>query len=1559
MTDETTIVKFQSLDWDSFHSEDDSGKKQFVIQCFGKTKDQKTIYLEITDFKPFFFLNIPDNWGQKIIDSLIEEMRNKIRVPRQNEDGETQWIKSPDSLVEMEIVEKCKFWGFSNQKKHKFIKLSFDDHDSMKACERTFKHAYKLPGMKYPIKMEVFESNIHPLLRMIHMRELESCGWIYIPKNQLIEETDQTSCCDLNYSTSWTNVSNINKIKEDRSIEKFIICAFDIECTSTDGSFPQPTRDGDMVIQIGLTLSRYGEEECYEKHLLALYETSQIEGVHVQWFNTEEELLLAFTKLLRKLQFDILTGFNIFGFDCTYLKKRCEFLASKMPEAAGKKFINNFSKMSRINHEISEWKEQKLASSALGENILRYWKMTGRVIIDLMKTIQANPMYRLSSYKLDSVASHFIRESVTGLTRDQMRTAKDKVKKITKFSQSSSDEEKKIYYRIETKNTYGLNIHDYVTISYGNNSIEEKYNNGEKFKIIELEKKYMIVEGNIDTNEFMGKGYKIFWSQSKDDLKVSEIFSKFKQSPEDRAIIGKYCIMDCVLCNKLMAKLQVITNNVGMANVCHVPLSYLFLRGQGIKIFSLVAKKTREKDHLMRVIKKDPATGKSEASTNHQIPTKKVKNIDDLDDKMLEKFTRELNYKNIDIAADDDEGYEGAIVFEPNPGVYYEPVPVLDFASLYPNAMILRNLSHETLVTDPSYENIEGFKYHTIWYKKNNGDLVTCKFAEKKEGIKGIIPEILMDLLAARKKYKKLMNAEKEGTFQYFILDGLQQAYKVTANSLYGQTGATTSPVCMKEIAASTTATGREMLQFSKYFIENIYSKLINLALTNKKKYLEDMKEVFLYHPTEFEVKDNDGNDIMIHVNTDQFDKISDKKFIRKTIGYEKKIEFADMDMTAWNKIFEVLSTISPKERTKFKIAFKSYILDEEDCCTTAELYTEFESIWNKAEINDKKELRTNIVNVIEDPDNFVENLELVIDEMGYNNKEQFYEKFYETMNELLVGHSIDAKIIYGDSVTGDTPLLLRDSNNNIVIETIENLGKSWTKCDLSGKLYDNSVNYEIWTDQGWTKIRKVLKHRTNKKIYEVLTHTGCVRVTEDHSLLDKLGNRITPNECKVGTELLHSFPKPISFEDTLYNHIVKTNDSKKALETYYRYSMLGYCVYVDKNEDTYSILISDEIRSIGCNKIKKITEVQYNEDQYAYDLETENHHFHAGVGELIVHNTDSVFFCAHIKDEETGELLQNDKGLCIGIRLGIWASILITTLLPAPMAQEYEKVLWPFIIQGKKRYVGNLYEKDPKSFKQKSMGIELKRRDNAQIVKTVSAGIIHKILNERDPKGAYEFMRDMLKKITAGQFPMDKFVITKTLKGNALTKAERIKESKKEKDQRAYVDRTRIVHAVLADRMADRDPGNRPLSNDRIPYVYTVIDGEPDLQGDRVETPEYIIEHNLKIDYLFYITNQIMKPALRFLDLITTNAESLFKDYIAREQNRKNGMLPMAYYAEEYENTEIDNYFEDNDSDSDEVVFVVKKIKKVTKKKTKVNVNEKDDSKAIKTSAEFAAEFY
>jgi DNA polymerase elongation subunit (family B) len=112
--------------------------------------------------------------------------------------------------------------------------------------------------------------------------------------------------------------------------------------------------------------------------------------------------------------------------------------------------------------------------------------------------------------------------------------------------------------------------------------------------------------------------------------------------------------------------------------------------------------------------------------------------------------------------------------------------------------------------------------------------------------------------------------------------------------------------------------------------------------------------------------------------------------------------------------------------------------------------------------------------------------------------------------------------------------------------------------------------------------------------------------------------------------------------------------------------------------------------------------------------------------------------------------------------------------------------------------------------------------------------------------------LKKSLKNIVDGNCPMDKLVITKSLRSG-------------------YKKPNSIAHKVLADRISVRDPGNKPSPGDRISYVYFVNNNKQKglLQGDKIETPQFISENNLKIDYEFYITNQIMKPIQQVFALV------------------------------------------------------------------------------------------
>jgi hypothetical protein len=444
---------------------------------------------------------------------------------------------------------------------------------------------------------------------------------------------------------------------------------------------------------------------------------------------------------------------------------------------------------------------------------------------------------------------------------------------------------------------------------------------------------------------------------------------------------------------------------------------------------------------------------------------------------------------------------------------------------------------------------------------------------------------------------------------------------------------------------------------------------------------------------------------------------------------------------------------------------------------------------------------------------------------------------------------------------------------------TIEDLAKKyghnkWVPCLEEGKQEKEVCeleNVETWTEKGWTKLYRVIRHRLapHKNMVRISTNTGIVDVTDDHSLVQLNGEEISPKEVKVGMELLHSII-PRQYGRTLnvsmsmkYN----LNDPKQHLEMaeYCRFNQAYDCnIYLDQpkntentEEDVYFAIIMQKT----CRKPNSVVQMKKldNYTGYVYDLTTDNHHFAAGIGNMIVHNTDSVFFTFNLQNPD-GTPIRGTKALEITIELAQEAGHLASKFLKGPHDLEYEKTFMPFCLLSKKRYVGMLYEHDPTKGKRKEMGIVLKRRDNAPIVKEIYGGIIDILMKEKDIQKAENFLKACLQNIVEEKYPMEKLIITKSLRSG-------------------YKNPKQIAHKVLADRITNRDPGNKPSSGDRIPFVYIHHPNKNALQGEKIETPSFIKENNLKIDYSFYITNQIMKPVQQVFALVL---EKLWK------QNKK-----------------------------------------------------------------------
>ena len=1412
--------------------------KQFLVQMYGINERGETCSITVDDFEPFFYVKVGDDWTTTKMHSLLSDIKMNV--------GE--YYK--DSILYYDLIDSKKLYGFTAGKKSKFVKIVFRNTVAMNKVKNLW--FQQMPdGTRKPKPFQrgtqLYEANLPPLLRFFHLTQIYPNGWIMVsPKATQTEERITT--CKYEYVVSQRLVT---PLPEKETIVPYKIMSFDIEAGSSHGDFPLPKKtykrlainmmdyfdksmadaeimfkrmvltafgydsiqgidlvytkqakptkayvervlvevlrtpfnnletknaeakkiltveqmfrkvqeaekgggghasdeegdeeedcesdngdnnddddddnddsakprlrllkaeknntiidilqspdyerekkmeyidqlltetfpslEGDPVTMIGSTFMHYGKTEPYLNHCIVLGGCEPVEGATIEAvpivdgdkIEAERKVLLKWAQLVKEEDPDIIIGYNIFGFDYEFLFRRSEETFC----------VEEFLQLSRRNGEFCGKRDRKDPSIieientkiaiASGEYDLRYVTMSGRLQVDMYSYFRRN--FNLSSYKLDDVASQNI---------------SDDIKKIVNVDHAEHGPCTELF----SKNLSGLHAGDFIHIEVSSFT-SDYYMGGKKFTVLAIYErdgsKILLIGGHhADT---IDKTKKIRWGMAKDDVSPQDIFRMSNGTDAERSIVAKYCIQDCNLVHHLMRKIDVLTEYMEMANLCSVPINFLVFRGQGIKLTSYVAKKCMEKGYLMPDLEKSAGDG----------------------------------------------GYEGAIVLPPKTKIYIdEPVACVDYSSLYPSSMISQNYCHSSKVWAKEYD-LEGklvreegekdragnFIYYGLpaytyvevefdtfkWLrnparpaakavKTKVGKRVVC-WAQLPNNEKSVMPSILMELLKAREDTKK--KAKKaEDPFMANILDKRQLAYKVTANSLYGQCGARTSTFYEKDVAASTTATGRMSITYARRIIEEIYANRL-CAVKN-----------------------------------------------------------ANHDMVMTN-----------------------------------------------------------------------------------------------------------AEYVYGDSVASYTPVYVK-IDDKIHICTIEELAEkygenAWRKCEEPGKQTKEVCeleNMETWTDKGWTQLKRVIRHALapHKKMMRILTGTGCVDVTDDHSLVRSDGTEVSPKDVQVGEYLLHHSLYRKSEEakllDKVYGHLGEIT-TKSMLEAsivanHMTYAGLNAKVYCVQHRNEFYVVGSKDHISADDNRIKSINEIPYN--GFVYDLTTENHHFAAGVGNMIVHNTDSVFFIFNLTNKDTGEKIVGKDALEITIELAQEAAHYSSMFLKPPMNLAYEKTLMPFALLSKKRYVGILYEEDPNKGKLKYMGLSLKRRDSCDYLKDTYGQIINILMSGGSVGSATDYLDKSLTELIEGKVPMDKLAITKSLRS-------------------FYKNPQQIAHRVLADRIGQRDPGNMPKAGDRMKFIHVVNKDKKALQGDKIETPDFIIERRLKIDYGFYVSNQLMKPICQFLGL-------------------------------------------------------------------------------------------
>lgn len=763
--------------------------EQTIIRVYGLDINNKNICIRVTGFTPYIYLELPTNlvWNSTKIQALGEAIDKLILKDSNN-------IPITKELCMMHKMYGAHIDSEGKRKKFPYMRCAFANKEGIEQLARKLRsYPIHVVGIG-SVRLFVHEQTADPVLQFTTCRNLPVSGWVQFKGTRVAPE-DQLTRCDLEYTVFWTDTLPYNC----EILARPLIMAYDIEANSSNPArMPKSTEEGDKVFQISCVFCRYGDKpNDWIPYLLSLGDpdpkivNSRQETI-IRKFETEGDLLVGFVTLINELNPNILAGFNLLGFDIQYMVERAkrEFV---YPEFS----LQGFHRYQSAPLCSSSW-----SSSAFSNQEYVYLDLEGRVTVDLLPLVKRD-FGKLDNYKLNTIAGHFY-----------------------------GDEHKK----------------DPLPAK----AIFKCYEEGMKKK------------GNLFT----------------------------QSAKKHMGICGKYCVQDSLLVLRLMDTLETWVGLTEMAKTCNIPMWRVYTEGQQVRVYAQIYKYAMNDN---TVVEKDgyiPAENERYMGAYVFTPVPGIyDDICPLDFKSLYPCT--IIAYNIDyttMVLDNEEGNKipdsmcHVMEWEDHSACEHDPLVIrvnqlsqeiakkkleakeirakknaLKVSQFYPSDIMdyspadrklqrefakkkfnntCKKLTQQARRLENSCSDQQEEKAEL---KSRIKDHVMCekrKYRWLKEP-KGILPNILEELLAARSRTRKRQKTIKESTDPndqtlWKVLEQRQLSYKVCSNSIYGALGVrSTRYLPLIPAAMCTTYMGRQNIKLAAKVCEQEHKGCVTYGDTD------------------------------------------------------------------------------------------------------------------------------------------------------------------------------------------------------------------------------------------------------------------------------------------------------------------------------------------------------------------------------------------------------------------------------------------------------------------------------------------------------------------------------------------------------------------------------------------------------------------------------------------------------------------------------------------------------------------------------------------------------
>ena len=644
----------------------------------------------------------------------------------------------------------------------------------------------ELARQKFP-GVIVTDTLQRPRTRFLNDAGLVPCTWFSVPNTP---STHKVTISTIELACSVHDLQAIVRT----AIPPLVLASFDCEMSSFDGTLPSPHK-GDVLFCLSTAFARFGgDQKTVSIMVVPTPGPSDVrDGRLILYVKSQEELVEMWSILIAHVDPDILTGWNIDGFDFSFLCDAYE--SSYLPkEERGSETLQaalaSYQGNSRVT--LSECLSA-LTAGQRGTILASFSKdfpTHGARVAKLFK--QSDGSFSLHEDDEDDT------EYSTSLGPAHLKALRDAAlvyytgtpqNKPVSLASLGEDAMQYMTRPQRMGRKYGMLLSRFVreecklvektlsTAARGDNIMFKVPQSGrvvvDMMRVIKDDLKPSSNSLRYAADTWLG-------DVSKLDMPIADLFKAWKTKDMPKLFeVETYCARDAEIPLLLMLKLQYVTSWIGLCSVCGLGPDVVINGGQQQRVFALITRRVRDTHAVMT-----EATGWP--STNE---------------------------------------YVGATVIEPKAAFYETPLSTLDFASLYPSIEASNNLCFSTLVTDrtqlPKLVDATGKKlYQDFAIQHPTPDGMETRHYAFVTHVPSVLADLLVTLMTSRKAVKREM--ESADGFQREVLNKRQLALKVVCNSVYGFCGVDPDKgmLSCKPVAAATTLIGRRLIELTRTYVE-------------------------------------------------------------------------------------------------------------------------------------------------------------------------------------------------------------------------------------------------------------------------------------------------------------------------------------------------------------------------------------------------------------------------------------------------------------------------------------------------------------------------------------------------------------------------------------------------------------------------------------------------------------------------------------------------------------------------------------------------------------------